>query len=292
MNSLTLKSPSKINLFLKITGKRKDGYHLMVTLFHRLSLSDEIKLTKRKDRSFRLRISDKKVPTGKKNLIRKAYDELAREVPNLPGVDVVLKKNIPMGAGLGGGSSNAATFLLGMNQLYHLKLSRAKLVKLGKRLGADVPFFLYEARLALGRGRGDEITPKPFKQKLWFILVLSKQGLSTKKVFEKLHFKRSRSILTKIEQTARLLPNILRAKDLRQLPVFLANDLEKPAFHLRPSLKKVITNLKAKGAAASGMTGSGATVFAVLSSKAQAQNIAQGLSRDLPTKKIVVCHTY
>ena len=144
MKSLTLQSPAKVNLYLRITGRRADGYHILDTLFHRISLVDTLTLSKREcGFSFS---SNANLPPREGNLLFKSYLELQKKFPGLKGVHAKLVKRIPIGAGLGGGSSNAAFFLLGMIRLYGLRISKPELMKMGLRIGADVPFFLMQKR--------------------------------------------------------------------------------------------------------------------------------------------------
>ena len=200
-------------------------------------------------------------------------------------------QRIPIGAGLGGGSSNAATFLLGMKKLYRLKISRRELLALGKKLGADVPFFLYNVNQAIGSGRGDRIRPRPSKARQWFILVLSSKGLATKKVYGSLAFVRPADSLTKINRAATLLCTFLEGKNFDSIPRLLANDLEPPAFRLRPSLRSLVTHFEKRGVLAARMTGSGPTVFAIFSQLREAKRLALPLQRAFPAQKIIICHT-
>ncbi len=292
MNSLTLRSPAKLNLFLKIIRRRPDGYHDLVTLFHRISLCDKISLSKKPagfsltaDSSFRL-------PLGETNLITKAYRALRQRFKRLGGVAVHLEKNIPVGGGLGGGSSNAASFLFGMKKMWDLKISRQGLVRLGAELGADVPFFLYDTTQALAEGIGESIKPIPANTRRHFLLLISRRGLSTKQVYQNLAPPAPPPSLTRQRRIARLLAEVLDEKKLDQAAALMENDLEESAFRLRPSLLKCISKLNEFGIRTARMSGSGPTVFAILPYPEEAQTIAQKLRRLLPAQKIVVCHSY
>lgn len=291
MNSLTLRSPSKINLYLRVTGRRSNGYHELVTLFHRISLFDQMELRKKKA-GFDLKCSNPNLACDETNLITKAYRLLKQFVPDLPGVSVKLIKKIPLAAGLGGGSGNAATFLLGMNKLYQLKLSRKKLVQVGKKLGADVAFFLYEVNQALGLELGDKIKPWPVKKGLNFILVISDKGLSTKMVYQNLPKKLPSVSLTKEMSTVRILRKLLDRKDFKQTSQFLINDLESVAISLRPSIQKTIRRLKQVGLNYVRMSGSGPTVFAILSDRKQAGDFCRRLRRIGPGLRVISCQTF
>ncbi len=290
MRSLILQSPAKLNLYLRILGRRRDGYHNLFTLFHRISLADTLRL-KKKSSGFSLRCSDPRLPTGEGNLITRAYRLLQKKFPKLGGVSVSLKKNIPIGAGLGGGSSNAATFLLGIKKLYGLKISTRELVALGRKIGADVPFFLYGVNQAIGTGKGDRIMPKPARRPQTFLLVISRQGLATKTVYQALPSRFPAVSLTKLTRAATLLCDFLGGDKYDQIAELLRNDLEQTAFRLRPSLRNIIAEFKKQGVPAARMSGSGPTVFAILSRPEKARRLARKLRQDQPSKEFVVCHT-
>lgn len=290
MNSLTLRSPAKVNLFLKVTRRRPDGYHELVTLFHRISLCDELSL--KKSKTFSLRTNIKNLSPGENNLITKAYRLLQRKFPSLGGASVTLKKNIPIGAGLGGGSGNAATFLRGMKKLYGLNISESELMNLGASLGADIPFFISNTTQAIGLQRGDKIQKLRSRQKYWFLLVLDRKPLITREVYRELarHFRPAS--LTKAKSTAKLLCNYLHRKEFKRLPALLQNDLEVPAFRLRPELKKKLAFISQSGAPAVRMSGSGPTFFVLVASKKQAHDAARKLKGSIDSKHLLVCHSY
>ena len=288
MRSFTLSSPAKINLYLRILNRRPDGYHNLVTLFHRISLADQITLQKIPS-GFFLRCSNPSLPVDETNLITRGYRLLQKKFPYLGGVKVQLIKKIPVGAGLGGGSGNAATFLLGMKKMFGLKISQKELLKMGGMLGSDVPFFLLNTQQAIGLGRGEKLRKLPSKRVLWFLLILSNKGLRTKDVYETLPRNLAPASLTKAEAAVKLLCNLLQEKKIRQIQDHLKNDLESPAFQLRPSLGKRIAGLRSKGIVAQ-MSGSGPTVFAVLTSQKEARRLAQRL-RIKKSERIFVCHT-
>ncbi len=291
MNSLTVKSPSKINLALKIIRRRPDGYHELATLFHRISLADSIAIKKIKT-GFKLKCSDPKLPVDETNLIAKAYRMLQGRVKNLGGVEVFLKKQVPIGAGLGGGSGNAAAFLTGMKKLYGLKISTLGLLKLGGRLGADVPFFIHNINEGIGIGKGDRIIPVKTRAKHWFVLVASSRGLSTKEVYKNTIPPPKPLSLTKVSRAITMLSAFLEKREYDQVGTFLENDLEHSAFRLRPSLQNVIRRIKKQGASLTRMTGSGPTVFSILPDFRSAKRLVKKLRRLLPSKQVLLCHSF
>ncbi|MBI4373044.1 MAG: 4-(cytidine 5'-diphospho)-2-C-methyl-D-erythritol kinase [Candidatus Omnitrophica bacterium] len=278
MRSLTLSSPAKVNLFLKVLGKRRDGYHELVTLFHRISLQDKIILRKIDHPSFRLITDHPKLKNPKQNLIYKAYRLLRKYASWKGGVEVKLKKRIPLAAGLGGGSSNAAFFLIGMNQLFNLGLPQKKLVQLAAQLGADVPFFLYEVNQAIGRGKGEKITPYPALKKHWFVLVLSSFELPTSVVYRRLHA----PALTRISHDATITSAFSGP---------LRNDLFDASCAIRPELKQLEALFDRLGARRRLMSGSGPTMFSIHKSKREAERMARLIRRQRPKAKVFVCHT-
>ena len=298
MKSLTLKSPAKLNLYLKVTGRRPDGYHNLVTLFHRISLGDGMRLIARKSGfSLKCRAAEglpggASVTNGEDNIITKAYRLLQARFPKLGGVSVRLDKKIPAGAGLGGGSSNAAFFLLGMKKLYRLPLSGPEIMKIGRKLGADVGFFLHNTRQAIGKGTGDDIAPMLCRVKHWLVLIVSDKPLSTPAVYRNLPKQLPPVSLTKVNSAVRLIAAFLEGKKYGRASELLQNDLEVPAFILRPSLQEIIKKINGHGVSTARMTGSGPTVFAMFSGAGEARKFALFLRRALPSQKIIVCNSF
>jgi len=270
MNKLTLQSPAKVNLYLRIVGRRPDGYHKLDTLFHRLSLADTLTLTKQKaDFSF---FSNAKLPVREGNLLFKAYVELQKNFPKLGGVHARLIKRIPIGAGLGGGSSNAAFFLLGLVRLYGLKISQARLMEIGVRVGADVPFFLLQKNQARALGIGEKLKTRHSNNKKWFLLVTDPKPLSTPAVYKK--YREQNDGFSK------------KSVDLNES----VNDLQPAALALRPSIQKIFKLLEKGGAETVLLSGSGPTVFAVSDSQEKIKKLSKSLSAPL-RKRVIFCHS-
>lgn len=293
MKSLTVQSPSKINLYLKVTGRRKDGYHKLVTVFQRISLSDTIYLKKQNaDFNLTCRIASglkQTLSCGEDNLITKAHRLLQEKFPKIGGVSVRLIKKTPMGAGIGGGSGNAAAFLSAMNKLYSLKISKKNLAKLGSQLGADVAFFLYDVPLAVGRGVGDKITVQKSSEKNWFVLIISEEGLSTPLVYKALPAKLPAFSVKKSEKAVKEITRLAERGRLSDSKALLENDLEAPAFSLRPQLEKMFKKISEKAEFPARMTGSGPTLFAALPDQVTARKLARLLRVEFPGNKILVC---
>ncbi|MFA6599781.1 MAG: 4-(cytidine 5'-diphospho)-2-C-methyl-D-erythritol kinase [Candidatus Omnitrophota bacterium] len=298
MRSLVVSSYAKLNLYLKVVGRRRDGYHNLVTLFHRISLKDTLHL-ERKSEGFSLRCSSPALSSGEDNIITRAYRLLKRRYPRLGGVSVSLSKKIPLGAGLGGGSSNAAAFLLGMKKLYRLRLSLQELLKMGRTLGADVPFFILNCRQASAEGIGEKLLRRPIRRPLWFVLILSAKGLATREVYGRLLRRRPQPSLTKIRHAVKLICSFLEGSGKSSLGLWLCNDLEQPAFCLRPSLRKLLDRFHKLGVPTARMSGSGPTLFALLSNRQDAIRLARQLNGDgvgrsgraRTAYRVVVCHS-
>ena len=184
MNQLTLPAPAKLNLFLHITGRREDGYHLLQTIFQFLDFSDEIKLSLRDDEKIQRVKGLEHIPQESDLCVRAArllHSQLQSQSKRSVGVDICIKKNLPIGGGIGGGSSDAATVLLGLNKLWDCGFSTQRLADIGLRLGADVPVFI-QGFSAWAEGVGEYLTPVDLPEK-WFLLIYPKVFVSTAEIF-------------------------------------------------------------------------------------------------------------
>lgn len=294
MNSLTVRSPAKINLFLKVWGKRKDGYHEILTLFHRISLVDSLRLTKLSAPGIRIRTNVPSLSVDSRNIIWKAFALLERKFRFKQGVSVDVRKRIPIGGGLGGGSSNAAFFLLGMKKLFGLKISKRELYRLGAKLGADVNFFLSGTRQALGYGKGERLRLLPCRKRFWFVLVFFPKSLSTARVYGAYRPARSNRalFLTKGNAVVKL-RRCLRQGRLEEFKLFLKNDLQEASIQLYPAIGKVIRFFETLGIGTALVSGSGATVFAAFSSRFGAEHAARALRKKWRSSNgIFVAHTF
>ncbi|MFD1260798.1 4-(cytidine 5'-diphospho)-2-C-methyl-D-erythritol kinase [Entomomonas asaccharolytica] len=178
--SLILPAPAKLNLFLHILGRRADGYHNLQTIFQFLDYSDQLAFNCRKDGEIKLHTIFENVPHND-NLIVKAANLLKNYTSSPLGADIWIDKKLPMGGGIGGGSSNAATTLLALNQLWQLNLDLITLAKLALQLGADVPVFV-QGKAAFAEGVGEQLTPIT-PPELWFLVAIPKVAISTATVF-------------------------------------------------------------------------------------------------------------
>jgi 4-diphosphocytidyl-2-C-methyl-D-erythritol kinase len=195
---IRLPAPAKINWFLEITGKRRDGYHTLSILFQTISLADQLTFTPAKQLS--MSCSDASLPTDDRNLAMRAAIALQTVLKEKRGAHIHLTKRVPMGAGLGGGSSDAAAVLLGLQRVWRRSVPPDVLRKAAARLGADVPFFL-EKGLCSATGIGDRLRPLPALPKLWLVLAYPGFGVATKEAYGRvrLPWEKQRSVRPALE---------------------------------------------------------------------------------------------
>lgn len=275
---MILRSPAKLNLVLDVLGKRKDGFHELRTVFERIDLCDRIALVPRKDDLVKVVCRHPHVPKGPKNLVVKVAQRLQEDFGIKQGVTIAIDKNIPVAAGLAGGSGNAATVLLGLNRLWHLGLSRKQLAAYADSFGSDITFFIYNTSFALGQGRGERIKPLPVRAKLWHVLVTPKVKMYTKEVFARLPAAGNLKLTIKKDNVNILLP-YLRRNAPSGIGRALANDLEAAILSLRPELAVLKRKLSDAGACGVCFSGSGPSVFALARSKGHAGQIKARFDR-------------
>jgi len=289
MREVRIPSFAKINLRLDILGKRADGYHELRTIFQTVSLHDELRLRASKSNEISLTIQGNEELAREpveKNLAYRAVEALRRELKICLGVEIELRKTIPSGGGLGGGSSNAAAALFGYLQLVGRTLPIAVLLELAASLGADVPIFLFGGR-ALGAGRGDEIYPLPDIKKLALLIVAPRDiRVPTPDAFRWLNAPvRDAATLTKLAADPKLWE--FCALSWSAQGNGLSNDFEKPVFKRYNRLDQIKRVLLQKGAAEASLAGSGSAVFGVFPSPTMARRAAVGFPHDLT----FVCET-
>ncbi len=260
--SLCLYAPAKINLFLKILARRPDGYHELQTWMQKLSLFDRITLTLRDGSGIRLRCPGAGLPADETNLAWKAAAVFFSAVrPGAQrGVDITLEKNIPVAAGLGGGSSDAGTVLRGLNTLFGNAFPEEVLLDMGRKLGADVPFFITEHQAVLATGIGDRMEPVRALDQCAFVLVNPGFAVSTRWAYENF-------ALTKDAKNSTL-PGLQKLNVDTFLFTEMTNDLERVTIGRYPEIAEIKKKLRAAGAVTALMSGSGPTVFGVFPDEA------------------------
>jgi len=270
--SLQLRAFAKINLCLRILGRRPDNYHELRTIFQTISLRDTLTLSL-VPKGISLEVSDVALPTGPENLVWRAIDAMRNELKLSFGVHALLEKRIPVARGLGGGSSDAAAALVGMLRLTKKKVPLERLMEIAASLGADVPFFLFGGR-ALAVNRGDEIYPLPDTRKESIVVVSPRDiGVSTKDAYQWI----SAELTNRMEP-----PKIwgFCALCWSRQEAGLSNDFEAPVFHRHPRLGEIRDGLLKRGAADAALAGSGSAVFGIYRNPAQARRAAQSFQED------------
>lgn len=266
MKSFSLEAFAKVNRSLRILGRRPDGYHELDTIFQTVDFADRMDFLEREDDRLVLSIEGAHLPATEENLVLRAARALLARAGAARGADIHLSKKIPVGGGMGGGSSNAAAALKGLSALWNLQVSEAELHSLASALGSDVPFFLLGGR-ARGTGRGEILTPLPDGPEGWLLLVFPPFSLSTAEVYGAL----SAPALT--DDAAAI---NLRGSDPKGGPD--RNDLEPAAESLRGELRRFRSALSGQGAASARLSGSGSTVFGVFGDEESARSAFEGLA--------------
>jgi len=268
-NTLTLSSPAKVNLFLETHYPREDGYWEIETILQEIGLNDEITLILQK-KDITLTCNLPSLST-QENLAYKAASLLKEKFKIKEGVSIHIKKNIPIGAGLGGGSSNAATVLKGLNQLWNLSLEKEDLMEIASSLGSDVPFFIVGGT-ALGKGRGEVITSLPSLPEWEITLVIFPFSIFTASIYSKVHPGNH-------PQTSLPLIEAIHRKSKEEIEELLFNRLEKIVIKEYPIIGEVKETLFSLGIKGTLMSGSGPTLYAFLPTPEIKKDIQKALSR-------------
>lgn len=269
-SDLRMPSHAKINLGLYVLGKRPDGYHDIWTIFQELEFHDVLYFTKR-DAPLTLTTNHPTLPVGDENLVCRAARAFAQKTGCPTQLAIHLEKQIPLGAGLGGGSSNAAAALCGLNQLFQVGASREELAALGATLGSDVPFFLHGGT-AIGTGRGEQIEPLPDLPPCWILLINPRIHVSSAWAYKNINLKLT-NFPTKnnvFSQQHNAVTDALRT---------LENMLEEPVISHYPIIASIKNLLLEEGAEWASMSGSGSTVFGVFKEKELAEQALRQIER-------------
>ncbi|MCJ7552750.1 MAG: 4-(cytidine 5'-diphospho)-2-C-methyl-D-erythritol kinase [Ignavibacteriaceae bacterium] len=264
MNQLKVKSPAKINIGLNIIRKRDDGYHDLETIFYPLKIHDEIIFTRSDKLSFRS--NDENLNKEKSNLIIKAKEQLEKYSGSQINIAIILSKNIPIGAGLGGGSSNAAATLLALNKMYELNIEAEKLSDIALQLGSDVPYFLNPIP-SFAESRGEILFPLNLKIDRPILIVNPGIHISTRWAFGLI-----KPHLAKISLKKFVESGITELDELQRIAV---NDFEEIVFSKYPDIKFIKAKMIEAESLLSMMTGTGSTVFGIFENKKAAIEAAQ-----------------
>ncbi|MDY6837556.1 MAG: 4-(cytidine 5'-diphospho)-2-C-methyl-D-erythritol kinase [Thermodesulfobacteriota bacterium] len=278
MKPLAIRSPAKINLFLKVLSKRTDGYHEIVSLMCRVSLFDTVTLSFGQP-SISVHCAHPEVPDGKSNLAYKAAAHFFEALSRQDGVAISIDKVIPVAAGLGGGSSNAAAVFMGLNEHYGHPFTKEKLMDMALKVGADVPFFVFQ-HCAVARGIGEQLERFCGLPSWSVVLVCPKCQISTAWAYK--HFTLR---LTNCEENSKVLPF---TEDLSKTESLLYNDLEQVAVDKFPEIDAIKTALLDLGAEQALMSGSGAAVFGLFQDPQQASLALQRIKQERRWETYVV----
>lgn len=267
---LYVKAPAKINLTLDVLYKRPDGYHEVEMIMTTVDLADRVGLRNRHDGQIQIHSSSNFVPDDQRNLAYQAA-KLLRDTYNVQaGVSITIDKQIPVAAGLAGGSSDAAATLKGLNHLWNLNLSIDQLAELGAKIGSDVPFCVYGGT-AIARGRGEKIEHIATPPACWVILAKPTIGVSTAAIYGGLN-------IAEVQHPNTLkMKQAIEDKDYMQVCNTLDNVLESVTLKLHPEVAIIKEQMSRFGADAVLMSGSGPTVFGLVQSKARVSRIVNGL---------------
>ncbi|MGD0917570.1 MAG: 4-(cytidine 5'-diphospho)-2-C-methyl-D-erythritol kinase [Thermodesulfobacteriota bacterium] len=273
---LHLESPAKVNLRLEILKKRKDGYHELRTVLQKIDLHDTIYFSLKKENGISIVTDHPDLPVGKRNLVYQAVQSILERSDYTGGLHIRIEKRIPLGAGLGGGSSNAAATLKALNQLLRMNLPEKELMGMGLRIGADIPFFFMEGS-AIGSGIGERLKEIELAG-LWYVLIYPNFQVSTRWAYQNF-------VLTKVRFRLNFY-RLLRTPE--GIAHILRNDLEEVVSRQYPQIdimKRIILGTGALGAL---MTGSGPTVFGVFSEEEDALEACQKVKKMVKGKGWIV----
>ncbi len=280
MSELRLKAVAKINLGLDVLRRREDGYHDLRMIMQSVYLYDRITLRETRGSGISVRTNLSYLPEDRGNLAYRAAGLLMEEFHVERGLSIQLKKNIPVAAGLAGGSSDAAAVLVGVNRLFCLGLSREELMHRGAQIGADVPYCVLRGT-ALAEGTGDVLTPLPDAPAAWVVLAKPPAHISTAFVYGNLKADR----LTRHPDIDAQVDAIRRG-DLRELAARMGNVLETVTVPACPVIDEIREIMKRQGALNAMMSGSGPTVFGLFEDRARAQAACDALDRSQLVKNV------
>ncbi len=286
MNSIILKGRAKINLTLDVVGKRENGYHDLQMIMQSISLYDTLYIRKIKSSGIRLSSNYAWLPTNEKNIAYRAAQLFFEETGIQGGVAIEITKRIPVGAGLAGGSTDAATTLVGLNKLYATKLSKERLMEMGLKLGADVPFCISKGTV-LAEGIGEELTPLTPMPPAHLIIVKPPFSVSTVTVYKNLDL----SKLKEHPDTPQMIKAIEEG-DIKAIASKMVNVLETVTIPMHPVIGEIKDRLMEEGALGAMMSGSGSAVFGIYETKEQAIKVANYFKMKCNYREVYVTSTY
>lgn len=286
MDSMKVKALAKINLGLDVLGKRADGYHEIRMIMQTIHLYDQLIITKKKEPSISIETNLDFLPVNENNLVYRAAKLMKEQYSIKEGVHVVLKKHIPVAAGMAGGSTDAAAVMYGMNELFGILAKRQKLMELGVKIGADVPFCLMRGT-ALAEGIGEKLKSLPPVPKCPVLIAKPGIGISTKYVYENLRLDEHTS---HPDIDAQL--QAIFAKDLHGLAGHMGNLLESVTITEYPIIQQIKEHMKDHGALNAMMSGSGPTVFGLFEEEETARKAYEAMQNSGLAKQVFLTSMY
>ncbi|GBE92594.1 4-diphosphocytidyl-2-C-methyl-D-erythritol kinase [Nostoc cycadae WK-1] len=299
MRSYSLIAPAKINLYLEIIGDRPDGYHELVMILQSIDLADKISVRAISDETIRVHCNHPQVPTDKTNLVYRAAELMATQFPEAwakhGGVEITLEKNIPVAAGLAGGSTNAAAVLVGIDLLWNLGLTQTEIEELGATLGSDIPFCV-AGGTAIATGRGEQLAPLPNLDHIYIVLAKYRSlEISTPWAYKTYRQEFGHTYIKTTEDLAARAAavhsgGIVKAivhKDAAEIAQKLHNDLERVVLPAHPQVMQLRELFATQpGVLGTMMSGSGPSVFAIIESEPQAQAVKQYIREAIPNEDL------
>lgn len=282
MNSIQLKAMGKINLGLDVVRRRPDGYHEVKMVMQTVNLYDKVGITVEAQPGIRITSNLSFLPTNENNIVYKAAAMLMEEYAIEKGVAISLEKHIPVAAGMAGGSTDAAAALYGMNRLFSLGLGKKKLMELGLRLGADVPYCIMRGT-ALSEGIGEVLTPLPAMPDCWILIAKPPVSVSTKFVYENLHLEKLHS-----HPDIDGIVKAIKDKDLAGMCQRLENVLETVTVEKHPQINAIKQFMAEHGAISALMSGSGPTVFGIFSDERETRSASEALRETGMARQVYV----
>jgi len=277
MQKISLKAYAKINIGLDIISKRPDGYHEILTIFQQIDLHDKVELSSRDDEKIVINSDNKNVPLNQNNICYKAASLLREVVAKPSGINITIDKRIPIGAGLGGGSSDAASTLKGLIELWKISVDKNSLINLAKKIGADVPFFL-KGGTAIASGIGEKLRQITFPKNYFCVLVYPNVEISTYWAYKNINFN-----LTKTKKISKLSQILQKKINLFELKNNIQNDFEDVIFEEFPELNDLKNKLYQHGAFFASMSGSGSTIYGLFKNFQKAEDAVRIFSESYQT---------
>jgi len=273
-------APAKVNIYLKVLGKRKDGYHNIQTLFERINIRDTI-VVSTAAKGIQIQAKGISIPCGQTNICFKAASIVKKAFKIRSGVKIMIAKNIPVAAGLGGGSSDAASVLKALNRLWNLGLTKEDMMGFGNSIGSDVAFFLKGSRFAFGTGRGEILHPVKSRVKAWHVLIYPAIKLLSGYIYKR-YAKKRYFTLTEAGGADKIPSPETSIGTVGQLNALLYNDLESIVLASKPLINKIKCTLVECGAEKAIVSGSGPSVFSIFNSRYEAMMVKRRCLKRLP----------